>query len=317
MELRQLEYFMTLYKELHFTKAADKIGITQPTLSYQIRALEEELGMPLFDRLGKKIALTDVGHILFKECKSIFNSLDNVKEQVHELRKSKSGNISVAVLPGELTDLVSTLLLDFHKNYPEVNVRIISSDEILESIFLNQVDFAVTIDTLDNAFDDERVVKIPLYVEELFLTLSNKHFLAKEKEIQFSELSKLPLILFPESHECRKLLNYTCLSHQINLQPKIETSSMDSMFELVRSGFGMTVVSKTLLDIYPDNNLSVIPIVNPNISREVSLIFRKDKFIGFGTRNFIKLLTREIVKLGFPISEESIEQIREIIKDRG
>lgn len=71
MELRQLEYFMTLYKELHFTKAADKLGITQPTLSHQIKALEDEIGMPLFDRMGKKIAITDVGSILANECKNI------------------------------------------------------------------------------------------------------------------------------------------------------------------------------------------------------------------------------------------------------
>ena len=157
MELRQLEYFMTLYKELHFTKAADKLGITQPTLSHQIKALEDEIGMPLFDRMGKKIAITDVGSILANECKNIFNALDNVKEQISELKEIKGGNIAIATLPGELTDLVSTLLLDFHKNYPEVTVKIISSDEILELINQNQVNFAVTIDSSEYVFEDEKL----------------------------------------------------------------------------------------------------------------------------------------------------------------
>lgn len=315
MELRQLEYFMTLCKELHFTKAADKLGITQPTLSHQIKVLEDEIGMPLFDRLGKKIAITDVGYILSEECKNIFNALDNVKEQINEYKEIKGGKISIAALPGELTDLVSTLLLDFHKNYPEVAVKIISSDEILELINLNQVNFAVAIDSSYNSFDDEKIVKIPLYTEALFLVQSNKHPLVKEQEIQFSELNKLSLILFPGSHECRKLLDYTGISQQINLNPKIETSSIDSLLELVRSGFGVSILSKTLLDIYEDHGLSVIPIVNPNFSREVSLVLRRDKFIGFGTRNFIKLLTNEVIKLGFPISEQSKKQIRELITE--
>ena len=314
MELRQLEYFMTLYKELHFTKAADKLGITQPTLSHQIKALEDEIGMPLFDRMGKKIAITDVGSILANECKNIFNALDNVKEQISELKEIKGGNIAIATLPGELTDLVSTLLLDFHKNYPEVTVKIISSDEILELINQNQVNFAVTIDSSEYVFEDEKIVKIPLYTEELFLVVSNNHSLVNEQEIQFSELSKLPLILFPDSHECRKLLNYTCLPQKINLSPIIETSSIESLFDLVRNGFGVTIVSKTLLDITVDNDVLAIPIVNPTISRKVNLILRRDKFIGFGTRNFIELLTNEIIKLGFPISEQSKEQIRKLIK---
>ncbi|OAH59626.1 MULTISPECIES: LysR family transcriptional regulator substrate-binding protein [Bacillaceae] len=118
------------------------------------------------------------------------------------------------------------------------------------------------------------------------------------------------VILF--SLKCRNLLDQTCISAQINLYPKIETSSIESLFELVKSGFGLTIVSKTLLDMYADRELSIIPIVQPCISREVSLVLRKDKFVGFGTRKFIELLTNEIIKLRFPITEKSKEQIREL-----
>jgi len=313
MELRHLEYFIVLSRELHFTKAAEKLGITQPTLSHQIRALEEELKMPLFDRLGKKIELTDLGHILRKESLNIFNSLDNIKTQLNDLKEVNGGKISIAALPGELTDLVSTLLLDFHKKYPQVSVKVISSNDITELINQNLVDFAVTIDSSDNHLNEESIIKIPLYSEELFLVLSDKHPLAKVKEINFLELKKLPLILFPESHECRKLLNYTCNSHQIKLNPKIETSSINSLFELVANQLGMTIVSKTLLDINLEKDLSIIPIVNPNISRNVSLLLRKDKFLSIGTKNFIELLINEVVKLGFPLIEQSINQIEKLV----
>ncbi len=312
MELRQLEYFMTLCRELHFTRAADKLGITQPTLSHQIKALEDEIGMPLFDRLGKKIAITDVGLILSEQCKNIFGALDNAKEQINELKEMTSGSIAIATLPGELTNLVSTLLLDFHKNHPDVKVRVISSDDIVELVMQNKIDFAVTIVSSEFSSDDERIIKIPLYVEEFYLATSNKHPLANKEQIRLSELKNVPLILFPTSHQCRNLLDQTCISAQINLYPKIETSSIESLFELVKSGFGLTIVSKTLLDMYADRELSIIPIVQPCISREVSLVLRKDKFVGFGTRKFIELLTNEIIKLRFPITEKSKEQIREL-----
>lgn len=85
MEFRQLEYFMMLCKELHFTRAAEKLHISQPTLSHQIKVLENEVGALLFDRIGKKISITDAGEILYNQCTSIFNSIDNVKLQINEL----------------------------------------------------------------------------------------------------------------------------------------------------------------------------------------------------------------------------------------
>ncbi|WP_312113746.1 LysR family transcriptional regulator [Brevibacillus reuszeri] len=312
MELRQLEYFMVLSRELHFTKAADRLGITQPTLSHQIKALEDEIGMPLFDRLGKKIAITEAGFILAEQCKTIFSALDYAKDQINELQQVRGGSISIAALPGELTDLVSTLLFDFHKNYPDVKVRIISSDEITELILLNEIDFGVTIATADNTAGDERIRSIPLYEDEFFLVVSHDHPLATREDVRFSELTSLPLILFPESHQCRKLLNQTCVSIQSDLHPKIETSSIDTLFEFVKSGLGLTVVSKTLLDLHMYNDLISIPIVQPRMNREVSLVYRRDKFIGYGARNFIQLLTTEIIKLRFPMSEDSKQQIERL-----
>ena len=83
MEIRQLEYFLVLCNELHFTKAAEKLNISQPTLSHQIKVLENELGIPLFDRLGKKIAITDAGKILHEQCTYIFRAIDNTKNQIY------------------------------------------------------------------------------------------------------------------------------------------------------------------------------------------------------------------------------------------
>ena len=239
MELRQLEYFMVLSQELHFTKAADRLGITQPTLSHQIRVLENEIGFPLFDRVGKKIAITDVGLILSEQCNNIMSALHNAKEQVNELQQMKSGSLSIAALPGELTDLVSTLLLEFHKNYPDIKVSVTSTDDISEFIMQNKVDFAITIASSDLSLDNEKIMKIPLYVEEFYLAISKKQPLARKKQINFSEVEKLPLILFPEKHQCRRLLEQTCLSSQITLCPKLETSSITSLFDLVKSEFGI------------------------------------------------------------------------------
>ncbi len=102
MELRQLEYFMAICDELHFTRASEKLGITQPTLSHQIKALEDEVGVPLFDRIGKRIAITEAGSVLQHQCTQIFSHLKSALEEIQELKKIERGKIYIGALPGRL-----------------------------------------------------------------------------------------------------------------------------------------------------------------------------------------------------------------------
>ncbi|MFD6209108.1 LysR family transcriptional regulator [Peribacillus sp. NPDC060253] len=99
-------------KELHFTKAAEKLGISQPTLSHQIKMLEQDVGYALFNRIGKKIELTKVGAIVQQEALNIQNSLQSISSQIKALTKVEIGELKIAVLPGEITDLVATCALN-------------------------------------------------------------------------------------------------------------------------------------------------------------------------------------------------------------
>lgn len=93
---------MTLSKELHFTRAAEKLHISQPTLSHQIKALENEIGALLFDLLGKKISLTEAGKILYGQSLNIFRAIENTKLQINDLEMIKRGSLTIGALPGEL-----------------------------------------------------------------------------------------------------------------------------------------------------------------------------------------------------------------------
>ena len=118
MELRQLNYFLVLCKELHFSEAAFKLGISQPTLSQQIRVLEDEVGVPLFDRIGKKTVKTEAGNILERYTLEIFRLLDSAEEAIFDLTNLHAGNIRLAVLPSDLDYRLTPLLVDFHKDFP-------------------------------------------------------------------------------------------------------------------------------------------------------------------------------------------------------
>lgn len=130
MELRHLEYFLMVSKELHFTKAAEKLGISQPTLSHQIRILEKEIGYSLFNRVGKRIELTKVGEIVQQEALNIQGSIQNMASQIAAFSKVEIGEVKIAVLPGEITDLVSTLCIQFNQLYPNIKVFIETTDQV-------------------------------------------------------------------------------------------------------------------------------------------------------------------------------------------
>ncbi|NHN35572.1 LysR family transcriptional regulator [Paenibacillus agricola] len=300
MEIRQLEYFSVLCEELHFTKAAEKMGITQPTLSHQIKALEDDLGVPLFDRIGKKTAITEAGMILYKQCKLIFSNLLSARDQIQELQNIERGTLAIGALPGELNQLVSSLLLEFHRNYPKIRIKIIGTEDIVNLILQNELDFAITILPLE----DERISKIALYKERFYFAATPDHPFANNSAINFDEIKGTPFIMFPESHRCRQLIDLTCSTAGFKLQPLIETTTIESLFGLVRSGAGATILSKTLLEMYNNGDLIMIPIENPALCREIGIVFHRDKHIGKAAKGFIDILTTHVEKLRENSQEE-------------
>ncbi|BBI34911.1 LysR family transcriptional regulator [Cohnella abietis] len=286
MEIRQLEYFMAICKRLNFTRASEDLGVTQPTLSHQIKALEDEVGTLLFDRIGKKIAITEAGFILLKHSHNIFNSLAGAKEEIQELRKIKQGSLSIGALTGELTQLVTKLLLDFHQSYPQIKLTVIGADDLIERILQNEIDFALTILPVH----DERLTTVPLYEEELYLAVSSKHPMAHKQSVHLDEIVTLPLILFPKHYKCRQQIEAACLLKEMSLQPLIETDSPETIIHLIENGAGASVLSKTLLNMYNNARIKMIRIENPAINRQIGLVYHKEKYMGFAAREFMNLL---------------------------
>lgn len=302
MELRHLEYFLMLSEELHFTRAAEKIGISQPTLSHQIKMLEQEVGYTLFNRIGKKIELTKVGKIVQQEAYQIRDALQNMTAQIESLSKVEIGELKIAVLPGEMTDLVSTVCIRFNQLYPNIKVMIETTDEVEKAILEKQADFGI-----GYQFQKKEILDtIPLYHEEFYAIQSTPTL---ESDLPFSELFQQPLILFPKTHQCRKLLERTSESFQQKLQPIIETSSISSILELVRSGVGIGIVSRTLYEFYDTHDLFFQKISQPSLQRTVHLTVKKDCFMNYAARTYLTLLLEEIQKLHFQTETEAVNYI--------
>ncbi|MDF2718696.1 MAG: transcriptional regulator, LysR family [Paenibacillus sp.] len=121
MELRHLEYFMTMCQELHFTRASEKLGISQPTLSQQIRALELESDTLLFDRVGKKVIVTEAGKILYRHCVRMFDELGQAQTAIRELKGLRRGEIRIGSSGNHM--LINSII-SFHQSYPGIQINV-------------------------------------------------------------------------------------------------------------------------------------------------------------------------------------------------
>ncbi|MEH6939071.1 LysR family transcriptional regulator [Bacillus sp. JJ664] len=298
MELRELEYFIAICEELHFTRAAEKLGISQPALSRQMRALEDRLGVRLFDRLGKKIAITEAGKILKEESEKIFSNLQFIYDQIGELQKLKRGKLIIGTMSEELSQLASVVFQELHRKHPNVQLKIIQSDNIEEKVIQNEVDLALTM-----PLENEQLTNIPLFNEEFYLAVPFDHHLAERDKVDFEEIKDLPLVLSPLSHNCRKVIDIAANSLGFVIQPIIELTDVKSILSLVKAGIGATILPSTLLASENAEALNVIKIVNPGIYKEIAIVHHKDKYIGNAARNFMELLFDYVIEKSLSVED--------------
>lgn len=286
MELKQLQYFMAICEELHFTKAAEKMGVSAPNVSQQIRRLEEELGVLLFDRVGKTIVLTEAGAILREHGAAMFGHLQQASDAIADLKKMQGGSLSIGVLPGDADLMFNALLLDFHQTYPAISLSLLETMKVTEQVLDRSIDVGVTIGPVS----DERLTSIPLFHEEFALAVSRDDPLAAESLIPLNKLRSLKMVMFPPEHQCRKLIDRFCMDNGFALQPHMVTTTLSSLLQMVQSGVGACVLPRLLLDNLNRQDIKVIPLRNPTPSQDICLIYRSDRYVGYAMRTFIKKL---------------------------
>lgn len=288
MEIKQLEYFLAVCKELHFTRAAEKLNISQPSLSQQIRILEAEIGMPLFDRIGKKIRITDTGKHLLKHSRNIFLELEKIRNSVDDIKELETGRVSIGGLLTVVTYLLPPAILRYHELYPKIELVVsgLRSDDIRKQLIQGDLDLGILI--MDEDDDDmEELESIPLYTENLALAVPITHELADKDVVSLEVLKNTSNILFPDNFFTRRLLDKHCKSLGFELHAFLEMTTMESLLTMVENGAGVTVLPKSYLEFKQLKNIRIIPLVNPPPIGDLGIFYLKDKYMNRATRAFI------------------------------
>ncbi|UQQ35736.1 LysR family transcriptional regulator [Paenibacillus polymyxa] len=282
-EIRQLQYFIAVCEELHFTKASEKIGISQPTLSLQIKALEEELGMTLFDRAGKKIKMTDAGKLLLQHSAHALKGLQQAKASIEELRTEQRGSLRIGIALPELEEPLQKMLAHFHRSFPKISLHICPSFDVTEQLLDNRVDVGITL----HSGTDERLVRLPLRTENYCLIVPVNHAFSNRSSIMLDELRHVPWAMQPECHPGRKLIEKCFRDREYPFATVLETNSIASILRWVQEGLAVTLQTKSLAAELDRSHFCTVPILRGAPQGQLELIYRADRYQGEAVKRLI------------------------------
>jgi LysR family transcriptional regulator, hydrogen peroxide-inducible genes activator len=242
MELQQLRYFCAIADTGSFTRAAEQTHVSQPSLSQQIRKLEDELGARLIDRLGRTVQLTELGRSFLPRARAVLRDLEAARSDVVEKKASTSGPISVGVIPTIAPYFLPPILATFACKYPEARVTV--SEEItpilLERLRAGLVDVAIA--ALPLPARAHEFQSFPLLVERLFAVLPRSHGLAKRRAVSLAELQDDSFVLLRDGHCFRDTAFAACKRARLNPKVIFESGQFSSILSMVGAGLGVSIV---------------------------------------------------------------------------
>ena len=288
MEFRQLQYFVKAAETMNFTEAAAAVFITQSTLSQQIKQLEEELGMLLFDRIGKHVRITEAGHIFLTHARKILMDVQKGKQAITELSNATTGELNIGVSYA-FTSSLFPVLAPFSTKYPGIKISIISDNhvELEKKLRLAELDLIVA---YHNESDDEDLEMQPLFSSSIVMVVAKNNPLAQIKSANLKQLAELELILPGKGFSSRTFINELFYKHKMSPNIKIELNDVHTLLSLVQDGDWATILNeKTIIGW---DRLVAIPIAGQEVKKQSYILWQK----GVYRKKAAILFTEQLMK---------------------
>lgn len=277
MELRQLRYFCAIAARRSFRQASDDVHIAQPALSQQIRRLETELGVKLFDRASRPVQLTDAGEMLLVRARQILADVDRAAAEVREFGSEFRGKIVIGAMQYLTALEFPDLLADFRERHPLVDLQLLlgNSGQVLEMLKGGDVDIAFChIDELD--LPPELAVE-ELRREELVIIVKESDPLASLRQVTVQELADFPFITFRPGASIRQALQNAFAAEGLTVRVSFESGDIATAFALVGRGLGVALVpqSSTATE---SHNVATVRVGPVPLTRRVALVWCRDRY---------------------------------------
>ncbi|MBU1208725.1 MAG: LysR family transcriptional regulator [Proteobacteria bacterium] len=288
MNIHQLRVFYEVAKEGSFSIAAEKLHLTQPAVTWQIKGLEDSYDLKFLDRIGKKVLLTEEGKVLFDYADRILNLTREAEEALVDLKGLSLGNLRLASTFTFGDFYLPALLETFHRRYPKITIQISTgnSSQIIENTLLHKNDLAI----IAHDPSEEKLEVREIITDLLMAIVSTTHPLAKRKSISLKELNGQRLLLREKGSLHRSLIDEILARRGISPQIIMESASTSAIKKMVENGVAMAILSQQVVKKeMKAGSLKKLPFSDAQITYRFYLIHHKDKYLSRALKAFIEL----------------------------
>ena len=290
MELREISAFLQVAQFKSFSKAAKHLGYSQAAITIQIKQLEQELGVPLFDRIGKQISLTQEGERFFVHANTVISELAQARESLSGSREL-NGTLHIGTIESICTVLLPPVMKHYHNLYPQVNVRItIDSPEVLLNSLTNGTLDLVYI--LDRRIHDERLVKVLEEPEEAVFTVSSENPLCAREHLSLEEVLTQPFILTERNASYRLMLDQYLSAQERSIRPYLSIGNTEFIIrQLLGSQSISFLPSFAIAEEKRNGLLCALNVDNFHMRIWRQVIYHRDKWVTREMEAFCRLLS--------------------------
>ncbi|MFI6206002.1 LysR family transcriptional regulator [Streptomyces sp. NPDC051041] len=269
MELRQLRYFLAVAEEANFTRAAERVHISQPGISAQIRQLESDLGATLLDRSGRHVGLTAVGEVALDHARSVLAAVEALRHAVDEMNGLVRGKLVVGMVTACTVTPLFDALSGFHLEHPGVEVSLVEDDSVrlVEYVREGTVDLAL-IGAAGRPPED--LDGWPIVSEPIVAAVPVGHPLAERDGVTLAELSAYPVICLPRGTGIRAVLDEASAAQGLTPTIALQASAPGAVLNLAERGLGVAVLSESMIPRHA--GLRTVPLNDADIPAVLALI---------------------------------------------
>ncbi len=289
MDFEQLRTFQIICNLKSFSRCAEKLGVTQPAISAQIRSLENEVGARLFDREGGKVVLTAAGRLFEPFAEHCLQCHSHILAGVSELYRSPRGELSVSTNEATSLYLLPGVFAQFRRQYNRVNLSIVRAERsrTIEAVVSREVDFGM----VSLPVQDLRLESMSLYQDDVLLAVSGEHPLASRSVVKLDVILQYPLLLMKHGRLREKINNFFH-THDVRPRVAMELESSELLKRLIQAGVGIGFLPESNVRADVDaGTLKTMRVEGMKVQRDLALIYRKDKVLTRAAQAFLEVAT--------------------------
>jgi LysR family hydrogen peroxide-inducible transcriptional activator len=272
MEIHQLRYFVAVAELLSFTKAATRCHVSQPSLSQQIQKLEQDLGVQLLDRLGRRVKLTDAGDAFYERAAAVLDAVDDAKTCVQSSLDWQKGAITVGAIHTIAPYLLPEVVRRLIQRFPEAQITV--EEQLTEELIANCLAGELDVGIVALPIAEQRVRAEPLFTEQLVAAAPLDSPLAKKKRVTLNDVTSQPFVLLDDMHCLGRQTLQFCADRNCTPTVSCRTAQLLTVQELVALGQGVSLVPEMAASRNQDRRIVYLPLADKAVEREIGMIWR-------------------------------------------